>query len=394
MRHTLLSCSLLLVLFSSLFALTIKDSTVTLSNKKFEVVDQRDFLNSNYEDIVACSPNVTNMMTNLIHGARDYKYNLSSHINETSHPMIVSLYSAFAHHKNITISPDMIWLLICQGVSVHINENIEEYRDFFTASREKEQITVRVDELTLKFNDKHWTKAIKLLSDSVGTKVDSSLFKLFDAEFSTTGLTEKTAFRLTLLNTVKEYYDLNVATMCGFPEIHIEGEREDWLWMIKNIDAFNVLGLEWWTKEVKPILEQFVAIYDGEIDRDFWCSILKEKSGSGIPLRINGWIKELFPYTLNAKKKFIRNPYLGVTIPENPYSKETEYGQYYTYMRKTKHQGLKVSAFANGLQETPFTWHYNKKKKKMLFYSGFIGSSYDHETGMVTPVLGYLIGKK
>jgi len=44
-------------------------------------------------------------------------------------PFIASVEFAYYEERPLVISPDMIWLLICQGFSQHIQQNSEKYRD-------------------------------------------------------------------------------------------------------------------------------------------------------------------------------------------------------------------------------------------------------------------------
>lgn len=391
-KYTLvLSFFLHLTIFAS-EPIKICHDSITVSDVIFETVDNETFFKSYNENVTACSPGISDMMSYSLvrkyRNGRIFRKRISYFIGKENHPLISALYFSFAKHKNITISPDMIWLTICQGVSTHINLNPDEYRDYFTREEKKRQLRVRNDSLSWSFNDKEWATIISNFSDSLSSYVSPKLFKLFNPTFSTTGLKEKAAFQLTLMNTSKEYYEYFALTACGIPEIVIEGEREDWLWMYRNIDNLSALGLEWWVKELKPILQEFINAFDGNVNKEFWCSILKNKEASGGPLRVNGWIKNLFPYVLNDRKKFVRNEYIGtIDIDRNDsrYASE-EFWKWYI-------QGLKISAFSTGVQKTHFNWEYGKRTYKMIFYSGFLGISYDHEVGMLIPQIGYLVGK-
>ena len=53
--------------------------------------------------VEACS----NFVGNLIHGV-------------DCHPLVTALHLAYAEHRPVRLSPDMIWLLICQGVAQHV----------------------------------------------------------------------------------------------------------------------------------------------------------------------------------------------------------------------------------------------------------------------------------
>ncbi len=49
------------------------------------------------------------------------------------HPLIAALQGAFTSHRPLTLSPDIIWLTITQGLAIHINENAERLRHRFVS---------------------------------------------------------------------------------------------------------------------------------------------------------------------------------------------------------------------------------------------------------------------
>jgi hypothetical protein len=374
----------------------IQDSIV-VSKDSLEVMSNIEFFSSFSKNIIACSPGIGNMMTYYQIGKygdnQFYRRKISYFIGKENHPFILALYFAFAKHKKMTITPDMIWLLICQGVATHINLNGEKYRGYFTSNLEKQKINVREDRISNSFNDSNWISAISKISASLSRFIKPDLFNLFDPKFTTTGPAQNAVFQLTLMHTVKQYYEYDVATLCGIPDLTIEGERSDWLWILDNIDQFKILELEWWINELKPILNNFVKVYDGDIDKDFWCSILKNKGMSGRPIRVNGWVKNFFPYVLNDKKRFIRNNYLGIK-DDHVEPSEIRTSEEMEAYSKWLDNGLKIAAFSTGLQKTTFIWNKNWKKNRMIFYSGFLGVSFDLKEEMLVPQVGYLIGKR
>ncbi|HEX2957823.1 MAG TPA: DUF4419 domain-containing protein [Chitinispirillaceae bacterium] len=61
------------------------------------------------------------------------------------HPFFKGMYQAYAEHRPFTLSPDMLWLLICQGLSQHVNNNSETLRKHFVSFTEKVTLVVRDD---------------------------------------------------------------------------------------------------------------------------------------------------------------------------------------------------------------------------------------------------------
>ena len=51
-----------------------------------------------------------------------YKYSSNSFVN--------ALHLAFKEHLSVEISPDIIWLIIIQQISLHVNKNPDKFRDF------------------------------------------------------------------------------------------------------------------------------------------------------------------------------------------------------------------------------------------------------------------------
>src|SRR5262245_22657558 len=66
--------------------------------------------------------------------------------NVVSHPLIAALHGAFASHRPLRLSPDIIWLTITQGFAVHVSRNAEGLRRHFVSHEGKVKIVVRRDD--------------------------------------------------------------------------------------------------------------------------------------------------------------------------------------------------------------------------------------------------------
>ncbi|RYZ47433.1 MAG: DUF4419 domain-containing protein [Sphingobacteriales bacterium] len=62
-------------------------------------------------------------------------------VDQGAHPFFNGMYQAYADHRPFELSPDMIWLLICQGFAHHVNNNAEALRSMFVDFEGKEQLT-------------------------------------------------------------------------------------------------------------------------------------------------------------------------------------------------------------------------------------------------------------
>ena len=44
------------------------------------------------------------------------------------HPVVAAAHRAFMDHRPLRLSPDAIWLMICQAAANHVNAHAEELR--------------------------------------------------------------------------------------------------------------------------------------------------------------------------------------------------------------------------------------------------------------------------
>ena len=76
-------------------------------------------------------------------------YHCSSNLEEKKYisgieknPIISGYYKAYANHYPISISPDILWTLIVQGFSHHIDQNSETLRNKFVQFEGQKNIIV------------------------------------------------------------------------------------------------------------------------------------------------------------------------------------------------------------------------------------------------------------
>src|SRR5262249_1484498 len=117
--------------------------------------------------------------------------------------------------------------------------------------------------------------------------------------FSTTGPTERAATQVVLLDAVRSYFSYEFETVCGIPQIVLEGTADDWQLVADRTRELARFGLQWWTEPLADVLAEFLAAAQGKVRADFWQSIYKLDDGSGGPYT-TGWITAFFPYLVDA----------------------------------------------------------------------------------------------
>lgn len=233
-----------------------------------------------------------------------------------NHPFIQALVYAFNEHRPISISPDHVWLLICQGWANHIHFQSDTFRPLIVDFTAKKEIKIKRNKFIKGNQNNDWEGVFAELVDSVKTnsRIGS---EMSDAVFSTTGDIEKAVFQISLLNAYTDFFDYTLRTICGIPAIRLEGTPQDWKIIQHKVELLRKYGLDWWVEELKPIVEQFVHASQGQVEASFWRSIFRYSAQSGGHV-INGWIIKLFPYIvvqdLDGKISVAINPLVNKNI--------------------------------------------------------------------------------
>jgi hypothetical protein len=305
--------------------------------------------------------------------------------NVLTHPFIVSLHRAFTQHRPLCLSPDMIWLLICQGVAHHVNLQAEKQRSRLVQHQRKMRIEVRRDDFIKGSPENPWDEVINEISLRVREHIGSA-HDLFVPQFSTTGSTERIAAEIVLLDAMQSYFDYVLHTLCGIPAITLEGTAEDWQALADRAQGFAEFDLEWWLTPLQPILRELVVTASGSVRRTFWQSIYKFDSFSG-GAAVTGWIAAFFPYFKDQQgNPTVKNPWLAEGGEKLKVLLAGEWDR-----EQFDLGGPSPCAFPGGLARAPFAWNYLAEKFEMEFLGGFVGVAQDQATLALRPEIGWAI---
>ena len=135
---------------------------------------------------------------------------------------------AYAEHRPLVFSPDMIWVLISQGFARYVNAHPEELRDQLVNHSEKMDLVVQSDKDLLS-EDADWEKMMGDFTAQINKNTKGDIAKTITADFSTTGITERITSQITLMETMKSYFDYVVHYIaCGIPSVTLTGTPQDW----------------------------------------------------------------------------------------------------------------------------------------------------------------------
>ena len=139
------------------------------------------------------------------------------------HPVVAAVHRAFMDHRPLCLSPDMIWLMICQGVANHINAHAEELRPRIVSNQGKITIEVRRDDFVKGSPENPWSEVFHEFSVQIRDHVGAGI-ELFVPSFSTTGPVERAAAEVVLLDAMQSYFEYVVHTHVRYPNDHPGGD--------------------------------------------------------------------------------------------------------------------------------------------------------------------------
>lgn len=284
-----------------------------------------------------------------------------------------SIIRAYASHRPIVLSPDMIWLLISQGFSRYVNAHPELLREQLVNHTGKMDLVVQTSE-DLLTGQPDWAKLLDDFNAQIKENTKGDLAQTITADFSTTGTTERIASEVTLMETVKSYFEYIIMRLsCGIPSVTLKGTPQDWQKVLDKTQQLKPYGLEAWTESLTPILKEFVLAAQGCPNRKFWQSMVKQTRPDQLeggacnpnkPTEIDGWLLKLFPDEN------------GQTLDQTPHTKSMPVDR---ARANFKYQQINP-ADGSLISETT-----------MELIAGFVGAEVDTVTRAITPKIGWMV---
>ena len=273
--------------------------------------------------------------------------------------------SAYADHNSIEINPDDIWLTILDGIRLHVKSNRDSLKDRFVSPGADTAIAIVNNSLSWDTTYEKWHGVIADLFDSLQMKMPVEIGEPLNIKFSTTNPIDYNVSRSMVMAVASEYYTYTLIESCGIPKIKVNGTKLDWS-LLK--DSFNKLAsrldLEWWAKELNPVLDEFINIFDGKINLSHWKNIYKfvESEDCGTD-PVNGWITKFYPY-----------------IGRDNLERRTDWNE-----------GVDYYDVPMGLTDVDVNWIYYGKKIPLKIYTGFVGIQVDTTRNMLKASRGYAL---
>ena len=309
-----------------------------------------------------------------------FHYNLDTDeqeiFNTGKTSLIQGLIAAYKNHYPITISPDMIWILIMQGFSRFMEKYENLVRERFVNFTGKKDLKLeRLQYSPYNASKEVWDGIIKEFVQKIGNNVGKEVVDNLECDFSTTSAVAKVTSQVCIMSAMKQYFTYRVLMAgCGISSITLEGSIKDWEKIKSKLEFLSTKALKWWTKHLIPIIDNIITTKKyystyGQLNQeliDFWKGMIRLKGKGDLydPHMINGWIVKFIP-NLRGEKPTIYEELLETNVPDQIISCPMEI----TWLSM---QGKRVD-FSCSL------------------FSGFYGMVQDKKTFNVKPVIGYAI---
>jgi hypothetical protein len=218
---------------------------------------------------------------------------------------------AYNQHKNLIITPDMLWTTILTSLMAYVEANAEKLRSNFVSHEGKKT-------LTLNFGGNYANVSVDRFAELFIEQINANTKQSSDwlqCDFTTTTAKERTASSLLVMAGFQQYFKYEMMFCCGIPEVHLMGEKCDYEKIRKKVENIGLLGdsiLGDWCLKLLLIIDQFILAFDDNNSakhEDFWSKIVtREGYGSGSRSFINGWLATLCPFVIGKNRVISYNP--------------------------------------------------------------------------------------
>ncbi|VDB91594.1 unnamed protein product [Peniophora sp. CBMAI 1063] len=301
--------------------------------------------------------------------------------------LVTTVLEAYNHHRALVLRPDDVWLAILTQFSFFVNGpgRAEELRSRFVAHEGKKKLTVTA--AGTRYDVDFGRLAENMTSEMEKHIVDPELRSWILPRFSTTTPNDTVVASVTMMATMKAYFDYSFALLCGIPRLTLLGDKADWEDIARRAEKLRSYGKECevWHNMLAPVLGRFVGAFDKPKDManlEFWQRVAHYQGGGSGPTWLSGWITafcvfstegEWLGFPLNEGVPGANMEIVAKEIQENPFSKprtalSLDGAGYHT---------IDTASIPSGTVEVDVHLDDNGKKLETTMVAGIVASSLD-----------------
>lgn len=280
-----------------------------------------------------------------------------------NHPIFDGFLDAYRNHRPITISPDIIWLLIVQGFSHHVSKYAEELRPLFVNFDGKKKLKIFRDDFDFIYaTSDQWMDSIPDMVNEIAKYTGQKIIDVLTPTFTTTTIISRCVAQMSIMKIMDSYFTYTFCGGCGLPYVTIEGSLEDWQKIVMKLEELRKYKIEWWVDKLIPIINEICETKKGNINKKFWNEMIKIKKGNDYdPGFVNGWFTNFFPF-------------------------DSEGNEIYGVIYDTTRLNNEMLCLKFDIVSLPLMKKYNAE---ML--AGFVGMTQNEKTSSLKPEIGWII---
>ena len=206
---------------------------------------------------------------------------------DDQHPILTAFLRAYNSHEDIILSVDDIWLMICIYFANYINSNGHGLTHLYVDHQTNNVLTVENEQaewVTIEGRQLNssiafsfsWFYFLHQVRCQMNDRIKPDAYHLLSNNFSTTNEIESLLSSIAMMSIFKKVSPSNRSIhSCGIRNVHFTGQLHDWI-LLRD----KIIRLQQWTRKdddfflyidgLKPILNEFIETYQGNVNQLFW----------------------------------------------------------------------------------------------------------------------------
>ena len=191
---------------------------------------------------------------------------------------------AHNQHHDLVWRPDDVWQAILTQFSLYVTRNAEALRDKFVDFERNKKLTIKAlgTLYTVDFGD----LAKGMVDEQIIKNIkDPTIAEWILPKFTTTTDNDRIVASVTMMATLKEYFEYEFGIVCGLPSVTLLGDGD----------------MTMWHQILSGILDEFIKTKSGIDNSNFWkrMSYIDDRL-CGV-VRLNGWITAFAAFDKEGK---------------------------------------------------------------------------------------------
>ena len=284
---------------------------------------------------------------------------------------------AFAEHRPMALTPDLLWHYIVKGISIHIHKYSEDLRRKIVSHEGKKELTVIRDIDIHDLDADVWSSVFKEFRSQIeATLTEDGKAIISKNKFSTTSEVIDDVSCIALMGAMSKYFAYRFKILCGIPSVTLLGKREDWvelknrseraLQLLSSGDLKGEVSLSWWKSPLLAVLDKLIQCYDdpeSAENMDWMARIYNYNIVGCGETSISGWVNVFFPYLGECAEDSPVNRFVTLDLVSSQRVEGNDFSQWqYEY---------NFNDFPKGISSVNFILDYlGIKQYKMKMYGG------------------------